>query len=367
LNRNTIKNVGIALACIIGLLSVLYVYRITTRNAVQVLAQNRKLINVLVMGSNVFHDNKHRFFAVVSVNPENSRMGVTLLPPSLRIGGSGKKSVRLDEIDIDGFSKISRALESDLKLNVPFWIEIYAPDVERMVDLLEGVDLFVLNQVQKIDGVSPGLNYFDGAKAVQYINAVEGNSVYRKYDRIQDIILTLYYNRERYKPLVDVKLISHLLGKVRTNMLDQELLSLSKFVFDEGDIQCIRAPGKMEDDGYYVIDEAGTRFYEKEFLSQLVLGAPQDQTIRVRVLNGTSIPGLAKKMRNALNREGINVIEFGTSPYPFMDHTVVINQSGDTNAVRKIAEFAGVSRVHHIIDSSQLSDALIIIGKDYAK
>jgi hypothetical protein len=369
LNKNNIKTAGIVLACVIGLLSVWYAYRITTRNAVQVLAQNRKLINILVMGSNVFHDNKHRFFAVVSVNPENNRMGVTMLPPSLKISldRNGKKPVRLDEIDIDSFSRISRALESDLKLNVPFWIEIYAPDVERIVDMLEGIDLFVLDQVQKIDGVSPGLNYFDGAKAVQYINAVEGNSVYRKYDRIQDIILTLYYNRERYKPLVTMKLVSHLLGKVRTNMLDQEVLSLSRFVFDEGDIQCIRAPGKMEDDGYYVIDEAGTRYYEKEFLSQLVLGAPPDQTIRVRVLNGTNIPGLAKKMRNALNREGINVIEFGTSPYPFMEHTVIINQSGDTNSVRKIAEFAGVSRVHHIIDSSQLSDALIIIGKDYAK
>ncbi|TAL32942.1 MAG: LytR family transcriptional regulator [Spirochaetes bacterium] len=369
MNKNLIKNGAIALGCLIVVLSLLYAYRINTRNAVEVLAQNKKLINVLVMGSNVFHDNKHRFFAVLSVNPENNRTGITLLPPSLKIplDRGGKKSVKLDEIDIDSFSKISRTLEAELKINVPFWVEIYATDVERLVDTLEGVDIFVLDQVRKIDGVRPGLNYFDGAKAVQYINSVEGGSVYRTYDRIQDILLSLYYNRERYRPLVSLKFISHLLTKIRTNMLDKELFSLSRIIFDEGDLQCIRAPGKLEDDGFYVIDDVATKIYEKEFLSSLVLGAAPDATIRVKVLNGTNIPGLAKKMRNALNREGVNVIEFGTSPYPFMDHTVIINQSGSTGDVRKIAELAGVTRVHHIVDSSQLSDALIIIGKDYAK
>ncbi len=99
----------------------------------------------------------------------------------------------------------------------------------------------------------------------------------------------------------------------------------------------------------------------------MVLDEKNDQSVKVKILNGTNVPGLAKKMRNILMREGLTVVEFGTSPYPFFDRTIIINQRADTDYAMRVAEILGVDRVYHIIDSTQLNSALIIIGKDYVK
>ena len=105
MNRQLIKYGIWAGAAALALLGIIYAYRISTRNAIEALAQNKKMINILIAGSNVYRDNKHRFFAVLSINPENSRIGLTFLPPNLKIFfDSGKKrSARIDDIDIDGF------------------------------------------------------------------------------------------------------------------------------------------------------------------------------------------------------------------------------------------------------------------------
>jgi hypothetical protein len=356
-------------AALIVLLGVFYFYRISTRNAVEKMAQNKKMINILVEGSNTYNDNKHKFYSIVSINPDNNRIGITFLPPNFRvtIDGFGRKTRRIDEIDIDNFSKISKSLSRELKLHIPFYIEIYAVDVEKIVDLIEGLDIFVLDQVRGMEGVTQGANYFDGRKTVQYINNVEANSIYRKYDRIQDILFTLYYNREKYRRFTGAKYLSHLMKNINTNLLDQELASLIKMVYDEPELMCSLIPGGLDESGCYVVDDIAYKLYEKEFLAKLVVNENSDTSIKVKILNGTNVPGLAKKMRNILVREGLNVVEFGTSPYPFMDQTIIINQKGDLAGVKKVSEILGINKIYNIVDSTQLNNALIIIGKDYVR
>ncbi len=354
---------------LISLLGLFYFYRISTRNAIEKMYQNKKMINILVEASNVYNDNKHKFYAIVSINPDNNRIGVTFIPPNYRVNleGFGRKTKRIDEIDIDNFGKISKSLGRDLKLHIPFYIEMYAIDVEKIVDLLEGMEIFVLDQVRGMEGVSWGVHYFDGKKVVQYINNVEGNSIYRKYDRIQDVLFTLYNNRETYRKFSNARYISQLMKNINTNLLDQELVSLVKLIFDEPELMCYLIPGSIDEAGFYTLDDIAYKLYEKEFLARLVVNDKSDLSIKVKILNGTNVPGLAKKMRNILVREGLNVVEFGTSPYPFLDQTIIINQKGDLSSVQKVSEILGVKKIYNIIDSSQLNSALIIIGKDYVK
>ncbi len=369
MNKQFIKYGIWAGAAALALLGIIYLYRISTRNAVEALAQNKKMINILIAGSNAYRDNKHRFFAILSVNPDNSRIGITFLPPNLKIffDSGRKRSARIDEIDIDSFNKISQSLSRDLKMHVPFYIELYAQDVRRTVDLIEGVDLFILDQWKDQAGAPIGVSYMDGGKIIDYINSVDGNSIFKKYDRIQDILLTLHSSRKKYKRFYNKAFAAEAVKNVRTNLLDQEILSLLKYFFEDAGIISTLVPGGLDEKGDYVIDDISYKLYENEFLRAMVLEEKSDQSIKVKILNGTSVPGLAKKMRSILMREGLTVVEFGTSPYPFFDHTIIINQRGDTGYAMRVAEILGVDRVHHIIDSSQLNSALIIIGKDYVK
>ena len=201
MNQKKLKIIIISILVSVVGLTGLYIYRMKTRNAVELLAENKLLINVLIAGTNVYKDNKHTFYCIVSINPENNRIGVTFLPPSLKVdlSGDGDDLVRLDEVDIRDFEKLSSFISRNMKIRVPFYAILYAPDVSRIIDLAEGVNLYILDQVKGIDGLTRGLNYFDGKKVSQYINYSDDNSIYKRYDRVQDIMFTMYYNRTDYQ------------------------------------------------------------------------------------------------------------------------------------------------------------------------
>jgi polyisoprenyl-teichoic acid--peptidoglycan teichoic acid transferase len=368
-NKKYIKTGFVILSVFVAFMIVYGIYNKYTRNAIEVLVSQKKMINILLEGSNVYHDNRHSMYAIASINPDNGRIGITFLPPTLKISmdGSGRNTKRINEIDIDNYNKLNRSLGRDLKMNVPFYIEIYGDDVERSVDILGGIELFILDQCKEIPGFKMGVNYIDGNKTLQYINDVENNSIYRKYDRIQDVFYSMYFNKEKYRKLTNIDFISTLFKKVKTNLLEQEIASLLKIIYKDSEIVSTTLPGKIDDKGDYIFDDISCKIYEKEFITRLVINEKPETAIKVKILNGTDVPGLAKKMRNILAREGITIVEFGTSPYPFMDKTVIINQKGDLTGVMKISELLGLGTIHHIIDNSQLSSALIIIGKDYIK
>ncbi|HEY1405647.1 MAG TPA: LytR C-terminal domain-containing protein, partial [Spirochaetota bacterium] len=151
---------------------------------------------------------------------------------------------------------------------------------------------------------------------------------------------------------------------VSTNLSPSEAYSLVKIVERNGDLMCTMLPGKVTQEGDYLIDEVAYKIYENEFLKKLVLKRDSEPNIKVKVLNASGISGLAKKMRSLFVREGVTVVEFGTYPGAVLNQSVIINQSGNIESVRKIAELTGVHRIYHIIDSSQISSVVFIAGKD---
>lgn len=350
-------------------LSVFYYFKKQTRNAVELLAENDKMINILLAGNNAYNNNRHTFYAVVSLNPENNRIGVTFIPPDFRIRTerSSDSFIRIDEADINSFKSLSASLQDDLKLSIPFYVVLYSPDVERFVDLIEGVELYILDEL-KIPGIHFGLNYFDGNKLNQYINSVEENSIYKKYDRIQDILLTLYYNRNKYERFINAEFISEGMKRIKTNLLPQEIMSLAQLLYKkEADLTCTIMPGFFTKDGFYIVDETAYKIYKNNFLKKLIVNNYPEQPVKIKILNGTDITGLARRVRRKFVSEGFNVVEFGTSPYPTFDKTLIINRKGDIGPVRKVSELIGVNRIYHSVDSTQLNNVLVILGFDMAR
>ena len=66
-------------------------------------------------------------------------------------------------------------------------------------------------------------------------------------------------------------------------------------------------------------------------------------------------------------REGISVVEFGTSTVNNLEKSVIINNKGNTDDLKLISELTGIPTIQHSVDSTQLHDATILIGKDMAK
>jgi hypothetical protein len=351
--KKRIVTITAAAAVIIAALVIYNAHSIYTRNVIDNLVSQKRMINILIAGSNAFNNSRHRFYGIVSVNPENKKIGFTFIPPNMKLDldGKGKNFQKIEDIDISDFNDISA----------------YSPDIIRVIDLIEGIDLFVLDQIKNDEGVSFGLRYLDGKKVVKYINTSENNSIFRKYDRVEDILLSMYYNKDKYAKFSSIEFISEAIKSIKTNILPQEVMSLMKLVFQESELVCSLIPGEFDDSGYYFMDNIAYKIFEKEFLTRLFLIEKANPAIKVKILNGTDIPGLARKMRNIMIRDGLNVVEFGTSPYHRIESTVIINQKGNIANVRKVSELIGVNRIYHIIDNTQMHDVLIIIGKDFVK
>jgi len=359
-----------SLAVLAVLLLVYYNYKIVNRNTVEILVNEKKMINILIAGASAYRDDRYSFFAVMSINPENNNVGVTYIPPSFRIflDDDGTEMARFDEVEFSNYNKImiQMTLKRTLKLNVPFIVEIYPQDVKRFVDLFEGIELFVLDQVKDQSHLHFGVNYFDGDKIVRYINSVEGNSIYLKFDRVQDILSTLYYNKEQYRRFFNPVMVSELGKSIKTNLLPQEILKIGEIIYNDGNLLSVMLPGSLEEK-YYITDDIAYTIYEAEFLKNLVLTDSEEPVTKIKILNGTDEPGLARKMRNDLIREGLSVVEFGTSSYAKMHDSIIINRKGDFQAVRKVSALLGITKIYHIIDNTQLDNVLIIIGEDYKK
>ena len=346
-------------------ISALHTHRVLTRNAVEKLYSGKSLISVLVAGTNSIRTNKFDFFAVVTVNPRNNYIGITYLPPSYRVelSDSGNEFDKLSNIDFSNFEMIRRSLLKNLKLNVPFYIAVNPNDISRFVDLIGGIDLFILDQFSDFSITGHGKYYFDGAKILKYINDVENNSIFLKYDRVQDIIMTLFTDKKKYAKYLSLKHVSKLTSGIRSNMYAQEMFSLAEILEKENAIISTVVPGSLQD-GFYVVDDIAYQHYENDFLSQIVLGQESEYPIRLTIINATSQSGLARRMRNFLNRDMVNVLEFSSSPFGQFEKSIIIGRTGDSISTRKISILTGITNISYVTDNTQLINIMVILGND---
>ncbi len=342
-------------------------YKKRNRNVIDEIISMKDMINILIAGRNVYNDNTFNFFALITINPVNNNIGITFIPPDYRImmNDDGTKVKKISELDLYYFDRIKYTLKKDIQMNVPFYVKLYSTDVVRIVDMIEGIDLFFLDKAGNSQKNKFGLQYLDGEKCVQYINSSEQNSIYMKYDRILDLMLTLYNDRDVRKKLFTYEFIDEVFRNIKTNLMPRELYSISEIVSNKGNVDSTLLPGGFNN-GYYVVDEVSYTTYQQEFLKSLVVSTESEPNVKIKILNGTSVPGLARKLRNDLIRDGMNVVEFGTSNYPIIYDSIIICRKSDTKSVNKIAEMTGIGKIYFVTDTTQLNNILIIVGEDMA-
>lgn len=93
----------------------------------------------------------------------------------------------------------------------------------------------------------------------------------------------------------------------------------------------------------------------------------RDRTIRVEVLNGAGIAGLAQRMTDFLRREGFDVIDFGNAETFNYYETVVLVRSEDRTAAKLLAAAVNTTNVVEQKNLFLTLDVTLIIGRDYRK
>jgi LytR cell envelope-related transcriptional attenuator len=89
--------------------------------------------------------------------------------------------------------------------------------------------------------------------------------------------------------------------------------------------------------------------------------APDSARVRVQVLNGTKVRGLARRATMLLRDRGFDVVETGTIN-DVRDTTLVLDVSGHPDWANRVAKLFPPSRVQARPDSSRYLDVVVVLG-----
>ncbi|MQA90781.1 MAG: hypothetical protein GEU90_11170 [Gemmatimonas sp.] len=95
-------------------------------------------------------------------------------------------------------------------------------------------------------------------------------------------------------------------------------------------------------------------------------GIPRlDDRIRVEVLNGAGINGLARSVTERLRAEGFDVVYYGNADSERRDSTTILDRAGNDPAVRAVAAALGIGRIEVAIDTTLYLEATVVLGSDW--
>ncbi len=92
--------------------------------------------------------------------------------------------------------------------------------------------------------------------------------------------------------------------------------------------------------------------------------------VRIQVLNGCGVKGLARRISPALRAWGLDVRETKNAPHPDFERSSVIDRRGDMDVARALADSLGIDKSRVTSEfNPNLSDidVSLIVGKDYKR
>lgn len=89
------------------------------------------------------------------------------------------------------------------------------------------------------------------------------------------------------------------------------------------------------------------------------------ERIRVEVLNGAGISGLAREVTERLRADGFDVVYYGNAGSQRRDSTAVIDRRGNTEVARLVASALGIERVELQVDTTLYLEATVVLGPDW--
>jgi anionic cell wall polymer biosynthesis LytR-Cps2A-Psr (LCP) family protein len=265
----------------------------------------------------------------------------------------------------------------------PFHLVYDLEYVERMVDLLEGLQLIVPREITHIDPgsdlfiqVPRGKHVLDGAKVGQLL-------LYRFGE--QGLKSSIEHHRTVYASVLDrAEDLEGLFGRMKTSGILWDGLETNLSKRDLAAL--IREAGHMSSAGvlFYRMYGRDVTIQDRQVLTPVEDGAwlrdriesvkkflndegpaPLGDEIKIEILNGSTNPGQAQSLRNSFIEYGFNVVHFGNALRNDYEKTIVIDRIGRPSLAKRIADIIKCKEVYTRIDKDLMVDVTIILGNDF--
>ncbi len=326
---------------------------------------------------------------VLLYQPETRRASLIDVPGNLGVMiGELQRVDRIDRLFGEyGPERYREEISEMLDLEIEFHLAIEEDRLTEIIDLAEGVELFLSDTVVEALGdgqVFPAGNVvLDGHKARQYFTAtLEHKSGVERVTRAQRFIQRLLLRLgERSEYLGRSEVAPYFAERVDTNLDRRALIALTDALGELASEQMVyrRVQGvtrTVEADGE--AQELLFPHFEGRWLRETVRQLRETlrseetllldgATVRLEILNGTTVNGLARRTRELYEGYGFEVVSIGNAETAEVENTVFISRTGDPAYAERAAEIVGSSRImtESTLSSLPNVDVTVILGNDF--
>ncbi|GHV87413.1 LytR family transcriptional regulator [Spirochaetia bacterium] len=350
-----------------------------------------RVINTLFI---IEKDGKPLSTYVLTYYPATRRAAIFDIPGDL--GLIIQRINRVDRIDTVYESQRTISFQKEianlLGVEINFSVIIKETDLGKVVDLLEGVDIFIPSPVEIYDEGAlilfpSGVVRLDGDKARLYIT-------YELPEEDRDVAA---FRRQRFFLGLVKRLgeMNEVLKNPQIDPLYQSLLTISMNrhtrirLFDElTGIDTDRT--NIQSVGGNIREVSGQTllfpYYDGSLIKEIVRqslgsltrqveGSLSERVFTVEVLNGTSTNGLAGRTAELLRGFGYDVISIGNADNTDYERTEIIDRSGYEDVVKIFGDIIRCGNIHPDTSLTDIeldvqnfeirSDFTLIIGRDF--
>lgn len=268
-------------------------------------------------------------------------------------------------------------------LTVPFYIVLTADQLERQIDLLSGIDLFVPSAIEeaKTDPmvlIPSGNLVLDGTKARDYlIHQDEGEEMADRSARHQKLVQSLLRRwGENQAFLSHEDVFPLFFSGMRTNLED---MGLKTFLRTAAGADWERVAFQRVLGTERIVDKKKLLFphYNGTLLLETVrqvvgslANKDADQlvngTLTVEILNGTTRAGLATRTASLFRNFGYEILAAKNAENTNQAETTIIDRTGNPDQAQKLADLIRCGKIITQGEAPEGSPMItIVLGKDF--
>jgi polyisoprenyl-teichoic acid--peptidoglycan teichoic acid transferase len=385
MKRISLDKSSVLLIVIIGILVAMTVFLFASlrSDAVGQAMKSDRILNIAVI---VEEKGKPVSTQLFLFYPSNGRGAILDVPAET--GLIIKTLNRVDRIDVLYDKRRPKAYVDEiaglLDTEIPYWIVLDEKGLARMVDLLEGLEIFVPSTVE-LPGpprasLPSGALVLDGDKVSQFAyyqdpNESDADRIARRQKLFQSLVRRI---GEKSDWIVRRDVFPSIKRAMGANLGDDSLrgllTELSKIDADRLMLQ--KVTGVYRDvDGKRLLfphyDGELVQDIVKQTLNALASSSsssPADKIFTIEILNGTPTKGLAKKAAEIFQSFGYDVLSVDNADREDYDKTQVIDHFSNADAAKGIADVIrcpSTSKQAEASTDAVAADFTIILGKDF--
>lgn len=348
-------------------------------------------VNILVLGLDIGDVNQKDnesikrtdTIMVLHYEPKNNAASLISVPRDMLIKVNKKNNKINAAYAIGGEKLIQSEVEKLIEADINYIVKIDYEGFRALVDAVGGVEMYIeRNMYYDDDAQDLHIRFnkgetvlLDGKKAEEFFRWRKNNDgtgfANGDLDRIENqhkFINKLIEKCTSPAIITNIKGILDVLpAYVKTNMSPSKIISygLGLKDLDKSNVTTATLQGDLKTIGgaSYVVYNRNMNIETLGLLSgsEASNGTIKKKNLRINILNGTRITGLAARMSENLKTKGYSAIDTGNT----QERSKTIIKTNNKEMGKLIVEDLGTGTIQDLDDNPQGYDAVILIGSDY--